>query len=138
MDFEGLVEGRLIKRYKRFLADVELPDGDVLTAHCPNTGAMTGCNEPGSRVWLSVSDSKTRKYPHTWELVETSRGMACIHSVKANNVVGEAFASAANEAKLRVAGAPRITQKDEAAEASQGQEAPSTHPTTGVPTRTKA
>lgn len=91
MEFEGLVEGRLIKRYKRFLADVELPNGDVLTAHCPNTGAMTGCNEPGARVWLSVSDSKTRKYPHTWELVETARGMACIHSAKANNVVGEAF-----------------------------------------------
>lgn len=93
MEFEGLIEGKLIKRYKRFLADVELPDGEVLTVHCPNTGAMTGCNEPGARVWLSVSDSKTRKYPHTWELVETSRGMACIHSARANNVVGEAFAA---------------------------------------------
>ena len=93
MDYAGLVEGKLIKRYKRFLADVELPGGEVLTAHCPNTGAMTGCNEPGARVWLSRSDSKTRKYPHTWELVETSRGMACIHSAKANNVVGEAFAA---------------------------------------------
>lgn len=92
MEFSGLIEGKLIKRYKRFLADVELPGGEVLTAHCPNTGAMTGCNEPGAPVWLSVSDSKTRKYPHTWELVETSRGMACIHSAKANNVVGEAFA----------------------------------------------
>lgn len=93
MEFEGLIEGRLIRRYKRFLADVELPDGATLTAHCPNTGAMTGCNEPGSRVWLSVSESKSRKYPHTWELVETSRGMACIHSAKANLVVGEAFAA---------------------------------------------
>ncbi|NND69584.1 MAG: DNA/RNA nuclease SfsA [Halioglobus sp.] len=93
MEFAGLIQGKLIKRYKRFLADVELPGGEVLTVHCPNTGAMTGCNEPGSVVWLSVSDSKTRKYPHTWELVETSRGMACIHSAKANNVVGEAFAA---------------------------------------------
>jgi len=61
--------------------------------HCPNTGAMTGCAEAGSRVWLSVSDSKTRKYPHTWELVETSSGMACIHSARANQVVREAFAA---------------------------------------------
>lgn len=86
-----LIEGRLIKRYKRFLADVELADGQVLTVHCPNTGAMTGCAEPGSRVWLSVSASKTRKYPHTWELVETSRGLACIHSARANKVVRKAF-----------------------------------------------
>jgi sugar fermentation stimulation protein A len=93
MRFDRLIEGRLLRRYKRFLADVELADGEVITVHCPNTGAMTGCNQPGSRVWLSVSDSKTRKYPHTWELVETARGMACIHSAKANQVVREAFAS---------------------------------------------
>ncbi len=86
-----LIEGRLIKRYKRFLADVELSDGSQVTVHCPNTGAMTGCAEPGSRVWLSLSASKTRKYPHTWELVETSQGMACIHSARANKVVRAAF-----------------------------------------------
>lgn len=79
-----LLEGRLLKRYKRFLADVVLEDGRVITAHCPNTGAMTGCAEPGSRVWLSTSTAKTRKYPHTWELVETANGMACIHSARAN------------------------------------------------------
>ena len=93
MQFDALLEGRLLRRYKRFLADVELPGGEVITVHCPNTGAMTGCAEPGSRVWLSVSDSKTRKYAHTWELVETSRGMACIHSARANRVVREAFAA---------------------------------------------
>jgi sugar fermentation stimulation protein A len=93
MLFSALTEGRLVRRYKRFLADVELPGGEVITVHCPNTGAMTGCAEPGSRVWLSRSDSRTRKYPHTWELVETSRGMACIHSAKANQVVQEAFAA---------------------------------------------
>lgn len=91
MTFDQLEEGVLIKRYKRFLADVELSSGELITAHCPNTGAMTGCAEPGSRVWLSRSDSKTRKYPHTWELVETPNGMACIHSAKANQVVREAF-----------------------------------------------
>jgi sugar fermentation stimulation protein A len=93
MQFDSLLEGRLLRRYKRFLADVELPGGEVITVHCPNTGAMTGCAEAGARVWLLVSDSKTRKYAHTWELVETSRGMACIHSARANRVVREAFAA---------------------------------------------
>ena len=91
MQLPGLTEGRLLRRYKRFLADVELPGGEVLTAHCPNTGAMTGCTPEGARVWLSRSDSKTRKYPHTWELVETPAGMACIHSARANAVVREGF-----------------------------------------------
>ena len=80
-----------MRRYKRFLADVELADQRVITVHCPNTGAMTGCAEPGSRVWLSTSPVKTRKYAHTWELVETPAGIACIHSAKANLVVREAF-----------------------------------------------
>ena len=91
MQLPGLAEGRLLRRYKRFLADVELPGGEVLTAHCPNTGAMTGCTPEGARVWLSRSDNKTRKYPHTWELVETPAGMACIHSARANAVVREGF-----------------------------------------------
>lgn len=86
-----LIQGRLLRRYKRFLADVELTDGQQITVHCPNTGAMTGCAEPGSRVWLSTSDSKTRKYPNTWELVETAQGMACIHSARANKVVRAGF-----------------------------------------------
>lgn len=93
MRFDALLEGRLLRRYKRFLADVEMPGGEQITVHCPNTGAMTGCAEPGSRVWLSSSDSKTRKYPHTWELVETTAGIACVHSAKANQVVREAFAA---------------------------------------------
>ena len=91
MEWGELIEATLLRRYKRFLADVELPDGTTLTVHCPNTGAMTGCARPGSRVWLSTSKVKTRKYPNTWELVETAAGMACIHSAKANKVVKEAF-----------------------------------------------
>ena len=91
MDFATeLTPGTLLRRYKRFLADVELDSGERLTAHCPNTGAMTGCAEPGSRVWLSRSDSKTRKYPYTWELVDTGAGIACVHSARANAVVYEA------------------------------------------------
>jgi sugar fermentation stimulation protein A len=91
MTTDKLIAGTLARRYKRFLADVELEGGETITAHCPNTGAMTGCAEPGSPVWLSRSDSKTRKYPHTWELVKTARGMACIHSARANAVVEEAI-----------------------------------------------
>lgn len=91
MQFQPLLEGRLLRRYKRFLADVELPGGQVLTVHCPNTGAMTGCVEEGAAVWLSQSADPKRKYAHTWELVATTRGMACIHSALANKVVREAF-----------------------------------------------
>ena len=91
VNFDSLTQGTLVRRYKRFLADVELPGGEVITVHCPNTGAMTGCAEPGWPVWLSRSSSSKRKYPHTWELVETDGGMACIHSAKANAVVREAF-----------------------------------------------
>jgi len=93
VDLGELTQARLLRRYKRFLADVELANGDVITVHCPNTGAMTGCAEPGSKVWLSVSAVKTRKYPHTWELVETRDGLACIHAARANAVVREAFES---------------------------------------------
>ena len=91
MEFGPLLEGRLLRRYKRFLADVELLSGEVITVHCPNTGAMTGCAAPGARVWLSQSTNSKRKYPHTWELVETAAGLACIHSARANQVVKEAL-----------------------------------------------
>mgnify|MGYP002632810614 FL=1 len=93
MEFGPLLEGRLLRRYKRFLADVELLSGEVITVHCPNTGAMTGCAAPGVRVWLSQSANSKRKYPHTWELVETAAGLACIHSARANQVVKEALQS---------------------------------------------
>lgn len=76
MKFEqALLPGTLIKRYKRFLADVELDSGRVVTAHTPNTGSMLGCCEPGSRVWLSDSGNPDRKYPLSWELVETAPGV---------------------------------------------------------------
>ncbi len=67
-----LVEGRLIKRYKRFLTDIELLDGSKITASCPNTGSMSGLLDEGNRVWCSISDNPKRKYRHTWELVECS------------------------------------------------------------------
>jgi len=89
-----LVEGRLIRRYKRFLADVQLAQG-VVTAACPNTGSMMGCCEPGSRVWLSESESATRKYRHTWEIVEVGKVMIGINTSRPNAIVQEAIASGA-------------------------------------------
>jgi sugar fermentation stimulation protein A len=65
-----LLCGKLIKRYKRFLTDVELDTGELVTATCPNTGSMMGLLDPGNPVWLSVSDNPARKYAHTWEMVE--------------------------------------------------------------------
>ena len=95
MIFRGkLVAGRLIRRYKRFLADVQLGDG-VVTAACPNTGSLLGCCEPGSRVWLSESDSATRKYRHTWEIVEVGRVMVGINTGLPNALVAEAIAAGA-------------------------------------------
>ncbi len=87
-----LVEGRLLRRYKRFLADVQLRGGEVITAHTANTGAMTGCAEPGRRVWLSRSDNPRRKYPHTWELIEVrDRVLAGINTQLSNPLVREAI-----------------------------------------------
>ena len=87
---KSLVEGRLIRRYKRFLADIQLASG-VITAACPNTGSLMGCCEPGSRVWLSESDSATRKYRHTWELVEVGEVIVGINTGLPNALVAEAI-----------------------------------------------
>ncbi len=89
-----LKSARLITRYKRFLADVVTPEGDTLTIHCANTGAMTGCAMPGDTVWYSTSDSLTRKYPHSWELTETQQGhWICVNTLRANQLVKEALAA---------------------------------------------
>lgn len=68
--FPLLVSGTLVKRYKRFLADVELVNGDIVTAHCPNTGPMIGVSDPCSPVLLSCHTDPKRKYPYTWELIQ--------------------------------------------------------------------
>ncbi|OBT17282.1 sugar fermentation stimulation protein SfsA [Vibrio sp. UCD-FRSSP16_10] len=80
-----LQSGTLIKRYKRFLADISLQDGSEITIHCANTGAMTGCAEPGSTVWFSTSDNLKRKYPNSWELTQTPAGHhICVNTIRAN------------------------------------------------------
>lgn len=89
MKLPPLVEGRLVKRYKRFLADVELPDGSVVTVHCPNSGSMKGCNLPGSRVWLSTSPNLKRTLPQTWELVESDGFLAGINTCLPNRLTRE-------------------------------------------------
>ena len=91
LDFADLHRGTLVRRYKRFLADVDLDAGERVTAHCPNTGAMTGCADPGSKVWLSHTDNPKRKLSWTWELVESPEGFICIHSTLANRVVQQAL-----------------------------------------------
>lgn len=85
-----LVRGRLVRRYKRFLADVALPEG-VVTVHCPNTGAMTGCTEPGLEVWCSMAANPRRKYPMTLEVVCTPRGRVGVNTGRANALVAEAL-----------------------------------------------
>ena len=89
-----LEEARLLRRYKRFLADVELPSGEQITVHCPNTGSMKNCVEAGAKVWLSKSDNPKRKHAYTWELIRTTRGHTIgINTGKANKLVEDAVRS---------------------------------------------
>lgn len=90
MKFETpLTRGTLIKRYKRFLADVRLENGTVITAHCPNSGSMRSCDFPGSPVLLSKSANAGRKYPYMWEMIYTNNVWAGIHTGRANGIVFE-------------------------------------------------
>ncbi|WP_076416589.1 DNA/RNA nuclease SfsA [Shewanella sp. UCD-KL12] len=84
--------GALIKRYKRFLTDIELNDGSVVTIHCPNTGSMRNCLFEGHKVWFSTSDNPKRKYSRTWELAETDVGhLIGINTGRANQLAEDAI-----------------------------------------------
>ena len=87
-----LEQARLIRRYKRFLTDIETVGGELLTIHCPNTGSMLNCMVEGGQVWFSRSNDPKRKLPGTWEIAETPQGrLACVNTARANQLVEEAL-----------------------------------------------
>lgn len=96
MTYPSLVSGTLLRRYKRFLADVRLDSGEDVVAHCPNTGSMKAVNVPGCRVWLSPSDNPKRKLAWTWEWIalpqpEGGTALASVHTGRANGLVEAAI-----------------------------------------------
>ena len=88
-----LIPGTLIKRYKRFLADVELENGQVITAHCPNSGSMATCSEPGRTVYLSLHDNPKRKLKYTWELIKMPTSLVGTNTLMPNRLVYNAIIS---------------------------------------------
>ena len=86
-----LYSGTLIKRYKRFLSDIKLESGEIVTAHCPNSGSMKGCDAPGSPVLISKSDKPQRKLKFTWELVQVNGVWVGINTMFPNRLVREAI-----------------------------------------------
>ena len=98
---EPLIPGRLLRRYKRFLSDVRLNTGEVVTAHCPNPGSMLGLNTPDSEVWLMPARDPKRKLNYGWELVRANGGLVGINATRANRIVEEV---------LRGGGIPEIEQ----------------------------
>lgn len=85
-----LIPGRLIRRYKRFLADVALDDGRVVLAHCPNSGSMLGCQEAGAPVYLSHHPEPGRRTAYTWEMIRAPEGWVGINTALPNRLVAEA------------------------------------------------
>jgi len=94
MQYSNLIPATLVKRYKRFLADVVLADGEQITVHCPNTGSMKNCADSGAKVWLLDSENPKRKYRFGWELVEVEQQyLACVNTGRANHLIREAIES---------------------------------------------
>jgi len=89
---DPLVRGTLIKRYKRFLADIDLDGGKTVTAHCANSGSMLSVDAPGSEVWLSPARNPERKLRYTWELIRVGDGLVGINTSRPNHLVAEAVA----------------------------------------------
>lgn len=91
MKFEELIHGKLIKRYKRFLADIILENGETVTAHVPNSGAMTSCIEENCDVWVSFHDNPKRKLKYTLELTKIGKNLICTNTNVANKIAVEAI-----------------------------------------------
>jgi sugar fermentation stimulation protein A len=91
----SLVHGTLVQRYKRFLADVQLPDGATVIAHCTNTGSMTGCKTPGSAVYISRCDNPHRRLAYTWEMIRINGGWVGINTLHPNRLVAEGIQTGA-------------------------------------------
>ena len=87
-----LVRGTLLRRYKRFFADVMLDNGETVIAHCPNPGSMLSVNQPGSQVWLSRADKATRTLAFTWELIRVGEALVGINTGRPNRLVADALA----------------------------------------------
>jgi sugar fermentation stimulation protein A len=94
MKFETpLIEGRLVQRYKRFFADVRLESGEIVVAHCANSGSMLSVKEAGARVWISPASNPQRKLRYTWELIEVNGTLVGINTAHPNRIVAEAIAA---------------------------------------------
>ncbi len=91
---EPLLRASLVARYKRFLSDHRLQSGEIVTAHCPNPGAMTGLDETGGQTWLAPVASPTAKLPFRWELLHVGKGLVGINTNLANPIAAEAVAAA--------------------------------------------
>lgn len=88
-----LLQGTLIRRYKRFMAEVLLANGETVTAHCPNSGSMLSVNSPGAEVWLSSADNPNRKLKYTWELIRVGETLVGINTNRPNALIAEAIAA---------------------------------------------
>lgn len=91
LQWPRLLPGVLLKRYKRFIADVRLTDGRVVSAHCANSGSMTGCSEAGRPVYLSQSDNPKRRFAYTWEMIEMPTSLVCVNTSLTNVMVKHAI-----------------------------------------------
>lgn len=116
MKFERLYPFTLVRRYKRFLVDVEGEDGRIMTAHCPNTGSMRGCLEPGSPVLLSRSENIRRKYPYTLEMIWVRGCWVGVNTSRTNELVREALE---DRVIMEFAGIKRIRREVKVSESSR-------------------
>ena len=91
-----LIKGTLVRRYKRFMADIELEKGNMIVAHCPNPGSMRGLKDPDSEVWLSVAENPKRKLKFTWEMIRIGKSLVGINTNRSNAIDQEAISNNVN------------------------------------------